>query len=138
MQKPAKDRRTVLVLDDDQVLRRSVRRILQLQGYDVIEADNAHEAFAILDEHPDPIDVVLCDLVLPGLGGREAANTILARRPDIRVLFTSGYWSYGSGRRELMSAGEPFLSKPFDIPELLSAVDALCASVGSRKGHGSQ
>ena len=138
MQKPEKDHRTVLVVDDDQVLRRSVRQILQLQGYDVIEADSAHEALAILDEHPDPVDVVLCDLVLPGLGGREAANVILARRPDIKVLYTSGYCSYESGRGELMSAGEPFLSKPFDVPELLSAVDALFAGVGNHTGHGSQ
>lgn len=116
---------TVLLLDDDELLRRSVRRILELEGYDVIEAENAHEAFVALDAHPDPIDVVLCDLVLPGLSGREAANIIVARRPDTRVLFTSGYSSHGSARQEMIDAGEPFLSKPFEIPELLSSVGRL-------------
>lgn len=125
MQKPTKDRRTVLVLDDDEFLRRSVSRILQLRGYEVFEAQDAYEAFAILDEHSEPIGAVLCDLVLPGLGGREAANTILARYPDVRVLFTSGYSGNDSGRQELINRGAPFLSKPFDVPELLSAVDAL-------------
>ncbi len=128
MQKPAKDRRTVLVLDDDEVLRRSVTRILQRQGYEVIEAKDAHEAFAILDEDAEPIGAVLCDLVLPGLDGREAANTIRARHPDVRVLFTSGYSGHQSGRQDLINGGAPFLSKPFDALELLSAVDALFAS----------
>lgn len=128
MQKPARDPKTVLVLDDDEPLRRAVRRTLLVAGYEVVEASSAQEAFSILDEGSNSVDMVLCDLVLPGLDGREAASIIRSRRPDVRVLFTSGYASHGSGRQALINAGEPFLQKPFDIPELLSAVEALLAA----------
>lgn len=117
-----------MVLDDDVPLRRAVRRILLVGGYDVVEAASAREAFSILDEPSNSIDIVLCDLVLPGLGGREAASIISSRHPEIRVLFTSGYASHGSGRQALLDAGEPFLQKPFDVPDLLSALDALLAA----------
>jgi two-component system, cell cycle sensor histidine kinase and response regulator CckA len=117
------DSRTVLVIDDDPTLRRSVGRILDLYGYEVMEAQSADDAFTILAGHPGPIDLVLCDLVLPGLSGREAASVILARRPDSHVLFMSGYSSHGSARRELVLAGESFLSKPFGVSELLAAVE---------------
>lgn len=55
----------------------------------------------------------------------DAANTIVARRPDVRILFTSGFSGHKSGRQDLIKGGAPFLSKPFDVSELLSAVDAL-------------
>jgi len=114
-----------LVLDDDDVLRRSIARVLELEGYQVIQADDAHHAFTALAEHPGPVGVLLCDLVLPGLSGREAASLIFARQPDIRVLYTSGYSSHGSARQQLLSAGEAFLAKPFEPSELVAAVDAL-------------
>ncbi len=122
-----RDHRTVLVLDDDDELRKSTRRVLQLRGFHVIEAATAHEAFVAVDEHSDPIDLLLCDLVLPGLEGREAAGIIQLKRPDISVLFTSGHLRHASGRQELIDAGVPFLQKPFDVPGLLSAVDAAFA-----------
>ncbi len=114
--------RTILVLDDDESIRASVRKILKLYDFEVLEAANAHEALEILESFPDPIHLVLCDLVLPGLGGREAANTLLARRPGLRVLYTSGYSTPGSFRRQLEADGEPFLGKPFEVPELLEAI----------------
>lgn len=125
MNQPSKYRGTVMVLEDDHDLRRGVTRVLQLQGYHVVEAASAHEALTALDEHPDPIDVLLCDLVLPGLDGREAAILLQAKRPGMKILFTSGYLSHGSGRQDLINAGQPFLQKPFDVPGLVSALDAL-------------
>ncbi len=119
------DARTVLVLDDDPTLRRSVTRLLTLYGYEVLEAPTADDAFAIVAGYSGPIHLVLCDLVLPGLGGREAVSVILARRPDTHVLFMSGYSSHGSARQELIRAGEFFLAKPFDVPALLSAVESV-------------
>jgi len=115
--------RTILVLDDDESIRNSVRKILELYDFEVLEAGDARAALEILDSHPGPVDLVLCDLVLPGLGGREAANTLRAHRPDIRILYTSGYSTHGSFRRDLQESGEPFLAKPFEVPELLSAIE---------------
>ena len=118
-------KRTVLILDDDDGVRASIRRVLTLHDFNVMEAGNAAEALDLLKSWDDPIHLILCDLVLPGLGGREAANTLLARRPDTPVLYMSGYRSPDSFRRELEQDGVPFLAKPFEIPELLSAVAGL-------------
>lgn len=119
---PAKVR-TILVLDDDDALRSTVRRVLELYDYEVLEAADAQAAFQVIDEHPGPIDLILCDLVLPGLGGREAASTMVARRPDAKLLFMSGYSSAGSFRGELEKSGTEFLPKPFEVHELIEAVE---------------
>ncbi|MFQ5537165.1 MAG: response regulator [Gemmatimonadota bacterium] len=119
--------RTVLVLDDDLHIRALIRKILELYDFRVLEAEDARSALHVVDGHPGPIHAVLCDLVLPGLGGREAANNLLAHRPEARILFMSGYSSAGSFRRELQDAGVPFLPKPFDVPELLEALTTLLA-----------
>ena len=113
------------MLDDDGDVRASIRRALALYDFQVVEAENAMQALDLLKAHEDPIHLILCDLVLPGLGGREAANTLLARRPDTPVLYMSGYRSPDSFRRELERDGVPFLAKPFEIPELLAAVGQL-------------
>lgn len=114
--------RTILVLDDDDSIRASVRKILELYDFEVLDAASAHEALDVLETFPGSIDLVLCDLVLPGLGGREAANTLLARRPGLRIVYTSGYSTPGSFRRDLEASGEPFLGKPFEVSELLEAI----------------
>ncbi len=115
--------RTILVLDDDDALRSMVRRVLELYDYEVLEAADAQAAFQIVTEHPGSIDLILCDLVLPGLGGREAASTMMARRPDAKILFMSGYSSSGSFRDELEHSGADFLPKPFEAHELIEAVE---------------
>lgn len=114
--------RTILVLDDDEAVRSSVRRVLQLHDFRVLEAGTAMEALDVLASHEEKIDLILCDLVLPGLSGREAANTLMARRPDTAILYISGYSSPDSFRRELEKDGAPFLAKPFELPTLLRAI----------------
>lgn len=114
---------TVLVLDDDAAILRTISRTLSLHAYEVLQAQTVHAALRIMEEHPDPIHVILCDLVLPSLGGREAANALLARRPDARVLYMSGYSN--RDRRAVQLGDEAFLGKPFEISELLGAIEAL-------------
>jgi hypothetical protein len=117
--------RTIFYLDDEAAVRHTVRRILEMHGFRFLEAESAHEALEVLQSHPEPVALFICDLVLPGLGGREAANTLLARRPGAKLLYTSGYSSHDSFRRELEEEGAPFLSKPFEVPELLEAITRL-------------
>jgi two-component system, cell cycle sensor histidine kinase and response regulator CckA len=117
--------RTIFFLDDDLAVRHTVRRILELHGFRVLEAGDAQEALEVLRTHPDPVDLLICDLVLPGLSGREAANILVARRPEAKVLYTSGFSSHDSFRRKMEREGAPFLSKPFEVPELLEAVGRL-------------
>ena len=117
--------RTILVLDDDPSIRNAIRRILERSDFEVIEAEEAREALHIVRDPMLNVDLVICDLVLPGLGGREAGNALQARVPDTPILFTSGYSSHFSGRREVKKAGQPFLGKPFEAAELLDAVEKL-------------
>lgn len=124
---PSSEPITVLVVDDDEALRRSVVRSLRMHDYHVIEAGDAHEARTAMSEAGGTIDVVLMDLVLPGLEGREAANLLLARDPEVRILFTSGYTSQESLRMGTLPEGHAFIRKPFDIPELLQAIATLVA-----------
>ena len=118
----ASGKRTVLVLDDDDALRRTIRRLLELYDYTVLEAAQAHAAIEVVTEHTGPIDLILCDLVLPGLGGREAASTLMARRPEAKVLYMSGYSSAGSFRSDLEHTAPDFLAKPFEVQQLLDAI----------------
>lgn len=73
---------TILVLEDDPQLLSAVVRILARDGYDVITAESAAEALQVASQHAGPIHLLVCDLVLPGLGGREAATALQARRPE--------------------------------------------------------
>ena len=111
---------TVLVVDDDATLRSAIRRILQTKGYDVLEAADGNEAALVANHHEGPIALVLCDLVMPGVGGREAAERVRAAKPRARVVFTSGYPLDSCG-----SLDEPieFVSKPFTPDELLKAIE---------------
>lgn len=118
---------TILVLDDDAPLRHAAVRVLAKSGYRALGAASAAEALRLADDSTRGIDLLLCDLVLPGLSGREAANTLVARRPGLKVLFTSGFSSYSSGRRDMEEARVAFLSKPFNVEELLGAVRAVLA-----------
>lgn len=82
---------TILVVDDDGVLRNLVRRILEEFGYGVVEASNGHQALRMFDEPAERIDLVVTDIVMPELGGLELRDRLKSRRPDLKVLFMSGY-----------------------------------------------
>jgi two-component system, cell cycle sensor histidine kinase and response regulator CckA len=114
---------TILIVDDDDALLHSIRRLLERSGYVVMEAGNVPEARVAIDQKRP--DLLIMDLVLPGLQGREGANLIMAHCPGLRVLFMSGYTSQESLRMGHIGSGEPFLRKPFSADELLGAVEQL-------------
>ncbi|MDP2955265.1 MAG: response regulator [Longimicrobiales bacterium] len=120
--RPDHEGRTVLLLDGDEAFRAATCRILHLHGFRTLEAGDAAGALALLEVHPEPIHLVLCDLVLPGLGGREAAIALLARRPEAAVIYTSGVSGHDSFRAALTHEGAFLLSKPWEVPELLDAI----------------
>jgi DNA-binding NtrC family response regulator len=112
---------TVLVLEDDPIVRSSIARILRREGYDVLEAETPAEARLIVDKLRRPIALLVCDLELKGLQGREAAIMLQALRPEMRVLFMSG----GSGahfHEQIQKEHRYFLKKPFDRRRLLELV----------------
>ncbi len=109
---------SVLLVDDDAALRALARRVLASAGYDVHDARDGAEALAILDAREGHIQLLLTDLVMPGIGGRELAERAAARAPALRVLFVSGYTDDDVLRRGMVDARTAFLQKPFS-PELL-------------------
>jgi CheY-like chemotaxis protein len=110
---------TVLVVEDDQLVRTSARRVLTKNGYRVLEAANGAEALRICRTAKAPIDLILSDLVMPELGGRELVCRLRESDPRARVLFMSGYTEEAAQQRNVLQPGDAFLAKPF-TPEALT------------------
>jgi two-component system cell cycle sensor histidine kinase/response regulator CckA len=109
---------TVLVVDDEPVVLAMMTRSLREAGYEVLAAADGPSALALAQGHPGPIHVLVTDLAMPGMRGRELARAMAKIVPAARVLFVSGFAGDEVERLGLLEAGRPFLSKPF-APELL-------------------
>jgi two-component system cell cycle sensor histidine kinase/response regulator CckA len=118
---------TVLVVEDEAMIRSNVRECLQQLGYQVLEADNGEVALQTCDRLMGKIDVVLTDLVMPGMGGHQLAGELARRYPGVRMLFMSGYTEDSAARRDLLSQGSAFLQKPFSVAELAMAIQQASA-----------
>ena len=109
---------TVLLVEDEAALRSLAQEILRDQGYRVIAAASGPEALEIARSHPSPIDLLVTDVVMPGMDGRELADRLLPLHPETRCLFMSGYTDDAVVRRGVREEGMPFLQKPFTIDAL--------------------
>ncbi|HJL16617.1 MAG TPA: response regulator [Sandaracinaceae bacterium LLY-WYZ-13_1] len=116
--------RSVLVVEDDPLVRRAVKRTLKLAGHDVIAVEHADQAFDAC-RGVERIDVLLADLVMPGIGGRQLADRLATLHPETRAIFMSGYAEAAARERGLVLPGAPFLSKPFSADRLLEALECL-------------
>ncbi|MBS2027631.1 MAG: response regulator [Deltaproteobacteria bacterium] len=110
----------VLVVEDDPAVRAVLLRILRGAGYTLLEAAGPEEALALAERHTGRIDLLITDLVMPGMNGKAVADRLLATRPGLRVLFMSGYTGGPVVHDEVFDSGAPYLQKPF-TPELLAA-----------------
>jgi two-component system cell cycle sensor histidine kinase/response regulator CckA len=113
----------VLVVDDEQPIREIERRILEQNGYRILEASSAIEAFAELEDQKS-IDLLIADLDMPELSGDEMVRRIRAVRPDLKVLYVTGHIDRLMDTRPLWE-GESFLDKPFSMNGLVEAVALL-------------
>jgi CheY-like chemotaxis protein len=104
---------TVLLVEDEQALRELVANMLRERGYTVLEADCGSAAIAIADRQQGAIDLLLSDVVMPGMNGRQAALEVALRRPAIKVVYMSGYSDEALGARGVLDAGTMLLAKPF-------------------------
>lgn len=109
---------TILLVEDDDALRQLVRTMLHGLGYQVLEASNGAAAITLARALKEPIHLLLSDVVMPHLGGRQLADVLLAARPECRVLFLSGYNSEEMIRRGVVESAATFLQKPFTVGEL--------------------
>jgi PAS domain S-box-containing protein len=110
---------TVLVVEDDTAVRTVVVRGLRKAGYDVLEAVTEAEALALCGQPEPVIHLIISDLVMPGMGGRELARELQRLRPDVRVLFMSGYTEDAVMRHRFLEREAAFIGKPF-TPERLA------------------
>ena len=115
---------TILLLEDDAALRSLEQEILEEAGYRVIVATRPEEALAAVSTLPDRIDLLLTDVVMPGMSGPEVAAKLLERRPDVKVLYVSGYAADALAGRGVRQRGARLLDKPFTTAGLLGEVRA--------------
>ncbi len=113
---------TILLVEDDAVVRRLAVRVLQRPGYRVIEARSPAEALMMCDRHGGRIDLLLTDVVMPQLSGGELARRVQVSRPDVLVLYMSGYSDDEIVARGVRSGEAHLLNKPFTPEQLLSRV----------------
>jgi PAS domain S-box-containing protein len=111
---------TVLLVEDAPRVREVVREILEMNGYAVLEARHGQEAIDLSQRHAGPIQLMVTDVVMPQMSGRELAQQLVRTRPDMRVLFMSGYTDTAIVRHGVLEAGTAFISKPF-TPDALAA-----------------
>ena len=104
---------TILLVEDETSLRELARQSLQTLGYKVLVAGNAAAAIRISDSYEAPIDLLLTDVVMPGLNGRLLADRLCERRPSMGVLFMSGYTGQTIGAHGVLAEGSFFIAKPF-------------------------
>ncbi len=112
-------RETVLLVEDATPVRTLARRSLQVWGYTVLDAADPQAALALASGYPESIDLLVTDVVMPGMSGRELAERLVPQRPRMRVLYTSGYTDDAMVRQGVLTAGVAFLQKPF-VPETLA------------------
>ncbi len=113
---------TILLAEDNEDVRRLAVRVLEKGGYKVLVAVDGEEAVAVFRKHADEVDLVMLDLVMPRLGGREAGEQIRRMKGQVKILFASGYDPTSVGREIRELDGADLLMKPFGIPELLGKV----------------
>jgi PAS domain S-box-containing protein len=117
---PLRGSGTVLLVEDEAAVRRVAKRVLERSGYTVIEAGDGAAALRACDGHEGEIVLLVTDVVMPGMNGREVARAIQDRRPGVKTLFMSGYNDEAISQHGVLADGASFLGKPF-TPETLAA-----------------
>ena len=129
---PAGGSETVLLVEDEPLVRDIMARALRKAGYRVLVAGEAREALAAAGEDAERIDLLVTDVVMPGLSGPALAEQLFARHPALRVLFVSGYTQDAIGHDGVLQTGVEFLQKPFRMGVLLARARSVLEGAGAR------
>lgn len=122
---PTRGSETILVIEDEDVVRNLACRGLRDHGYSVLEATNGIQALRLMEEHPDTIDLVISDVVMPEMGGRKFGQSLAHLRPGLPILYMSGYTGEDVVQRGLLEPGAPFQQKPFTPGTLATKVRSI-------------
>jgi CheY-like chemotaxis protein len=132
--RPAGGNETIALVEDEKSVRELAQRILRNKGYTVIAAENGRHAIDIIGRFPDRIDLLVTDVVMPEMNGRDLADRMAVMRPGVKVLFMSGYTEDAILHHGVLADGTAFLQKPFSPDGLVGAVrDVLDAPQRPRK-----
>jgi two-component system cell cycle sensor histidine kinase/response regulator CckA len=124
----------ILVVEDEPSVRSLVRRSLEAVGLVVVEAENGRQALELVATMSEQPSLVLTDVIMPGLNGRELSEALALTQPDIPVVFMSGYTGDDVLARSLLPVTAPFIQKPFSPEELVARVRMLLSSIaGARR-----
>ncbi len=113
---------TILLVEDEEMLRDLARRILQMHGYEVLEARNGAEALKLAKQYHASIDLLLTDMVMPQLSGWELASRLKRLRPNIHILYMSGYTHNSKEMEEALQLSQEFIQKPFTLKNLTAKI----------------
>jgi two-component system cell cycle sensor histidine kinase/response regulator CckA len=120
-------KRRILVAEDEELILRVFEAILSKSGFEVLSAENGNRAVSLFDEAPESIDLVITDLSLPGLSGEALAAHVRNRRPDMRLIFSTGNITETPQRVVDAFKGAMFLPKPFGFEDLTTMVSQALA-----------
>ncbi len=121
-ERPTHGHETILLVEDEENLRRLARQSLEMQGYSVRDAADGSAALQISHSYQGPIHLLLTDVIMPGMNGRELATQICRKRPEMKVLYMSGYTENHIGHNGTLERGVTLLQKPFTLPALQAKV----------------
>jgi CheY-like chemotaxis protein len=122
---PSRGDETILLVEDETVVRHLVAEILENSGYTVLQAGDGPSALELLRRHPDKLALLVTDVVMPGMSGPEVAQAVTSMRPGTQVLYTSGYTDSAIGHHGVLEPGIAFLQKPFSSDDLTRKVRGL-------------
>jgi CheY-like chemotaxis protein len=130
-EKGLKGTESILLVEDEEMVRKLTRTTLETYGYTILEAQNGIEALALVQKHKGIISLLLTDVVMPQMGGRELADNLIELYPDMQVLFMSGYTDDSIVRNNIIDEGANFIQKPFALDALARKVrDSLNKKTG--------
>lgn len=113
---------TILVVDDEAQVRTLARDILLGAGYRVLEAEDGEQALRVAEDHPGAIHILLTDIMMPGINGKELADRFIVSRPDAKAIFMSGRAAEVISDAGVLIPVDAFLAKPFTVERLLNKV----------------
>jgi PAS domain S-box-containing protein len=121
---PKRQAATILLVEDDEIMRSLTRKLLEESGFTVVEADDGKSALEWVESHPEPIDLLLTDVVMRLMSGPELVERLSVSRPSLKVVYMSGYTGELMANREVLKAGVTLLEKPFSRTALLNTIHA--------------
>lgn len=113
---------TVLLVEDDEAVRRLTERILRSAKYQVLVAADGEEALALMARHSGPVHLLVTDVVMPRMSGRELADRLRQVKPQVKVLFMSGFTDDAIMQHGVLERGAQFINKPFSAADLTCKV----------------